>query len=1180
MGDEPLPVLIEANRYTGEDSFKELVAGELDIAVEELHQVSRNTPLVILIDGLNEVPPQARHKCKSEIRNLCTQWRKVGFVITSRFPKVFHLLEFRRFRLAPFDDRRVRRFVSESLEREGAQEFTNKLRRLPRLLELCRNPLLLHMLIEMSSGGVKIPKNRGKLLDGFMTRFLEREEPQIAPVSGSTMRMLLSRLAFEMRSRKAVALPSTEVEQFFGALIPRLQSRVGAVDALSAVFGAKLLHSVGDARVAFFHELVQEYFAALDLLRRLRSDEFDVGSLTLDDWWHEVVVLAYGLAEDDRYLFDSMAASDLALLARAVMDAPNPDIERQSEVVERAATLIEGGQPGQSRALEALAIVWNDEALRRAAKALKSRNQVTDFVERFTRDPFQAALDLLDESPTGAVVAGIGVALRRTSRVGSEDQLRRLFRRSVELIILKADGGARELSYDSLTRIAMLGSAAPEDRLLRSGISTLLDVRQALWAYRLATCYTSSLEALDARHSKRLVTELILNRVPYSSCLRARELRLTQDESRALQWMALVNEAYDWVVGLAESNDDRDLPVGLLRQFAQRVVRVSDGRVVGKVLQAFSGRATASRILGSMLSALEIPPDEAGRLTRWLRDPMLIRSRMTEYFGLAVRQRCGPDCYSELARWAEPGDLRPDVAESLLSFLVEQEEWEATLLILHAADLKKQHAQLIVEAQEVLDPSSRTARSPHWVGLVYSKFWADWSEGFRKHLLSHAEVHSDTMSIGDWSLGALEELRSKLRNKLQSLDDVVSRAACELTGIEVEAVQLVKRGIVEVIQRGDAGLALEMAMEWSLAKEDLDLNNRQHAVVQQVARRKALRLLEAEEVQQALLVCKAWGVEAREALPNMASLSSGEAPAEVVLVGSDQGVFALSEVEAWFLARLRKSEVGHALSLRRSELLRQHLHETAIIGVLDLFQDMRYKEAGQVIAAFKLQGDFRTELEEIVPHLVSEGKTGIAEQLVQSLGPQYSRVFADLILENAKSCLEQGEIPRVLGLINTAGMSFLHDEFKPVLARYVADSLEAGRVPEIRKIVEIPEVASMLEPPQLLVRALEESGARVPGTVKVVKEGSYALASLSIAGLSVFVHNSVLIGAKMSQLKTGSRLVLEIKANPKGPAATWAKIASRGSDVLTEHEALASGEDRVSLAKLKDAWGARLRDAT
>ena len=891
------------------------------------------------------------------------------------------------------------------------------------------------------------------------------------------------------------------------------------------------------------------------------------------------MVLAYGLAEDDRYLFDSMAANDLTLVARAVMDAPEPDVERQAEVVERAATVIEDGKPRQGRALEALAIVWNEDAMRRAAIALKSRSQVTDFVERFTRNPFEVALDLLQESPTGAVVVGVSVALRRTSRVGTQDQLRRLFVRSIELINRKADGRARVSSYEPLVKIALLGIAPPDNRMLRDGISTLLDVQQPLWAYRLADRYASSHQAIDAGLSKRLVAELILRPVPYGSCLNATALRLAQDEWRSLQWLALANEAYDWVVGLAKCTDGRqEVSVERLRQFAYRVVRVGGGRDVGKVIQGIAGREIASRILRSMLSALEIPPSEVGSLTRWLGDPSPIRSCLNDYFRLAVRQRCGHECYSQLTRWAQPGDLTSDLAQRQVRILREDDHWEAALLVLYAADLQEQHPQLIKEAQTVLQPDSPTDLSPYWADLAYNKFWSEWSDGFQSQLLSHAEMHAAEMAVGDFGREAIEALRSMLRKKLQRLEDVVSRSACELAGLGKEASQTVKRGIVELIDRDDAELALEMSMQWGLATADVDLSGAQYAVVQQAVGPIALRLFEAGEMQRAFSVCEAWGVDPQEALSTLADLSSGEAPAEVVLAGSDEGVFSLAEVERWFLARLRRGEVGQALSLRGSELLRRELHGTAILAVLELFESGRYKEAGQIIAAFELQADFRAELEEVIPHLVVEGKTGIAEQLVQTLGPRYSTAFGDLILETAKARLEQGKIAELVGLLNTTGMKFLHDEFKPVLARFVEDSLRGRRMAEIRGIIETPELASLIDPPQLLVDALERSGARVSATVAKVKNASYAFATLSIAKLRVFVHSSVLTDAKMTELRPGSRLVLAVKADPKGPAAAWATVAD-GSDVVSMHGTVATGEDSRSLVKLRDAWGARLRHA-
>ena len=508
LGNMPLPVLIEANRYTGNISFTELIAGELGIKASDLSDFSKSNPLILLIDGLNEIPSQVFRAAKAEVRHLSTQLSKAGIVLTSRFPTVFQILGFQSFRLTPFDDDRVRVFVGRKLEEGRAQKFVHELRRLPRLLELCRNPLLLHMLVELSSEQVAIPKNRGKLLHEFMTRFLIREEPQTTPVSARTMRLLLSRLAFEMRSRKVVSLPEMEVEQYVQGIAGELQAGVGTVDILSAILGANLLHNVGGDRVAFFHELIQEYFAALELLGLLRAGGANLESFVTDSWWREVIILAYGLGDGRPDLFGSLAESDLALLAQGVMDGPTPDIVRQREVVEKAATVIESGVPGQASAFEALALVWNDEALKRVATVLRSRSQVTDFVERFTRDPYGVALDLLHTNPTDAIVAGVALALRRTPRAASPEQRSQIFSSAIRLIIRRADGEVVGPNYQSLAQIALLGVAVEHETLLKEGISTLLDVKQLEWADKMAAqCAPAG--GLDARLSKRLATELV-----------------------------------------------------------------------------------------------------------------------------------------------------------------------------------------------------------------------------------------------------------------------------------------------------------------------------------------------------------------------------------------------------------------------------------------------------------------------------------------------------------------------------------------------------------------------------------------------------------------------------------------------------------------------------------------------
>ena len=1001
LGMAPLPVLIEASRLTENISFKELIASELDIGTGDLHAFMKRNSVVVLIDGLNEIPRQALQAAKAELRNLSTQWREAGFVLTARFPETSHVLGFLNVGLAPFDDDRVQQFVQNKLKGAPGKELIGKLQRLPRLLELCRNPLLLHMLVALSLEKVAFPSNRGKLLDEFMTRFLIREEPQIAPILARTMRWLLSELAFEMRCRRTVSLPDAEVERYVHGRVPELQAGVGGIDIVDAMLDAKLLHQVGDGRVAFFHELIQEYFAARELLGRLGSGKADLREFVNDQWWREVVVLAYGLADGSADLFDSLAHSNLALLARGVMDGLEPDIDRQQVVVERAAAVIERGGRGQASAFEALAVVWTDDALRRIGTAIQSKEQAADFVERFARDPYSVALDLLCAHPTGAIVTGIADALQRSPRPTSRGERTHLFNAAVRLIVQKAAGEIREPSYKSLCEITLLGTPGDQESILYEGISALLDVREVEWADKLAARFASG-DGLDARLSTRLATELVLNGYPAHS-LSLERLNLAGHDWRELIKTALLANKYDWVIQLCSWAGSDGRPVMPLRPLARRLLRNTTGKKIGEVLQAVGGRDAAARLLRCMILDLEILPTCVGEVTLWLGDPEPLRSRMNEYLSLALREGFQSAGYGDIVRWAREGDLAPEIGQRLLNLLLKVKDYEAALLVVHGSGLQGKYQGLFAEAEDALDPASVATCSTRWVNVVYDKCWQDWSPQFQSRLIDHAQANPSDMDPSDWSREALESLRFKLHMELNRLERAVPKAAFELAGIKEEAIQAVVDRIRDIIRRGHLELAFALVAEWNLSIQDLRLDGSLEAVMQQAAGEEARRLARADEtrkIKEAFRICDTWGMDPGEALADTLSLSTGQVSSAAVAAGFDHEVFPLSEVEDWFLEQLQAGKTGEALGLLRSKALKSSLHGAATLGALELLRDSRYKEAGQVIVAFELKEDFGPELEQIIPDLIQEGKPGIARQLVRDLGPRYSAaLFADQVFE-------------------------------------------------------------------------------------------------------------------------------------------------------------------------------------
>ena len=1006
------------------------------------------------------------------------------------------------------------------------------------------------MLVELSLEKVAIPSNRGKLLDEFMTRFLSREEPQIAPISARTMHLLLSGLAFEMRSRRAVSLPDAEVERYVQGRVSELQAGVGVVDVMNAMLDAKLLHPMGDGRVAFFHELVQEYFAATKLLELLGPDESDLRAFVYDKWWQEVVVLAYGLADGSDDLFGSLAHSDLALLARGVMDGPKPDVARQQDVVERAAAVIEREGRGQASAFEALAVVWDNDALRRIGTAIRSERQAADFVERFARDPYSVALDLLRAHPTGAIIAGIAVALQRSPRPTSRGERTHLFNAAVRLIVQKADGEIREPSYKSLCEIALLGMPGDQESMLHEGISALLDVHEVEWADRLAAEFTSG-DGLDARLSARLATELVLTNRPTPS-LSLERLNLARHDWRELVEIALLAGNYDWAIQLCGWAGVDGLSMMPLRPLARLLLREATGKKTGEVLQAVGGRDAAARLLRCLILDLEVPPMCVGEVTSWLGDPGPLRSRMNEYLSLALREGSQSARYADIVRWAREGDLAKELGQRLLDLLLKVKDYETALLVVHGSGLRGKYQGLFTEAEDALDPTSVVSCSSRWVNVVYDKCWQDWSPQFQSRLIDHAQNDPSDMDPSDWSREALESLRVKLRLALNRLERVVPKAAFELAGIKEEAIQAVADRIRDIIQRGHLELAFALVAEWNLSIQDLRLDDGLEAVMQQAAGKEARRLARANETHEAFRICDTWGVDPGEALANTLSLSTGHVSSAVVAAGFDHEVFLLPEVEAWFLGQLQAGKTGEALGLRRSKALRSSLRGAATLGALELLRDSRYKDAGQVIAAFKLEEDFGPELEEIIPDLIQEGKIGIAHQLVRALGPRYSAAFADQVLEAALERLVHGELSKALGLVKSAKLGSVEDEFRQWFAKGVAQAIDDGKRKWLRRVVEDPTAASLL-PHQEWIRALEFSSARVPAVVRsVVSDRGFCFARLTGTKVSVFVHVSVMERSE-SVPAVGAQLLVSIAEDPKGPRATWAALSDASARSIAAH---------------------------
>ncbi|HEX7186064.1 MAG TPA: SUMF1/EgtB/PvdO family nonheme iron enzyme [Thermoanaerobaculia bacterium] len=208
---DPVGIRMERLGYSGE-RLKAL-----------LDRCGREGRLVLLLDGLDEVPRERCEEAEQILRGLADRWPKIPLVVTSR-PIGYRRPgpDFRELVLLPLDRARQRDFLARWLGRatgepdavKAAQALTSL--DSPHLRELAGNPLYLTLMALLWESGIEPDRNRTRLYDQVFALLFEgrhhgsRREPLEAQ---ETVRAVLRRLAYEMTVENLEAEPVTALEE-------------------------------------------------------------------------------------------------------------------------------------------------------------------------------------------------------------------------------------------------------------------------------------------------------------------------------------------------------------------------------------------------------------------------------------------------------------------------------------------------------------------------------------------------------------------------------------------------------------------------------------------------------------------------------------------------------------------------------------------------------------------------------------------------------------------------------------------------------------------------------------------------------------------------------------------------------------------------------------------------------
>ena len=329
---ECTPVFLELKKFT-EDSIdiKVLITKEFEICgypypAEMTEMALKSGILLILLDGLDEVPDANVDNVVHKVQNFVNQYRQNRFIISSR--RVVNIgasTQFANVEVADFDDSQIKRYIynwftsmSNGSTRRLDGEITTAdlcwgtLNATEHQVtkELVRNPLLLTFLCLVYGKTHNFPRNRAALYEKALNIFLEKwpDEKHVSRDSSVSQYLniwdeerLLSEIAAKNFEEDCLLFKKNElVDQIkeFGERNSITLSKVDARKVLEAIaveqgfFVERVSGVYSFPHLTFQEYLTANYFVRAQSIQRLVTDHLH------DRRWREIFLFAVELTPE------------------------------------------------------------------------------------------------------------------------------------------------------------------------------------------------------------------------------------------------------------------------------------------------------------------------------------------------------------------------------------------------------------------------------------------------------------------------------------------------------------------------------------------------------------------------------------------------------------------------------------------------------------------------------------------------------------------------------------------------------------------------------------------------------------------------------------------------------------------------------------------------------------------
>jgi hypothetical protein len=231
----------------------------------DFDQLLSKHKLLILIDGLNEIEEEFKRSAFNDLKDLLEKYDTIDFIITSRKFGFINNFNVNIYELRKLNENQIMHLVVNVLDYQKGIFLWKQIEQNKQILELASNPLLLMMIIKVSSlKNNEIPANKGLLYKLFNDGILAREQKFYKTDIG-TKKDILSYVAFWMRDNGIFkTIKKVQAKELIKKKLLEINHSLGVNEILNELSDNNILIEKND-ELEFNHETQQEYFVALEL---------------------------------------------------------------------------------------------------------------------------------------------------------------------------------------------------------------------------------------------------------------------------------------------------------------------------------------------------------------------------------------------------------------------------------------------------------------------------------------------------------------------------------------------------------------------------------------------------------------------------------------------------------------------------------------------------------------------------------------------------------------------------------------------------------------------------------------------------------------------------------------------------------------------------------------------------